>query len=305
MNREKITLKLLAKQKILILMSLPFVIWLIIFAYIPLWGWSMAFQDYAPAKGFFGQPFVGLKHFIALFKDATFLRALRNTVGMSSMGLALGFTAPIIFALLLNEVRFVKFKKFTQTVSYLPHFISWVTVAGIVTTMLSNEGVVNSILTGLGIVDKPIQFMGQANLFWIILTLSDVWKEIGWGAIIYLAAIAGIDQQLYEAAAVDGAGRWRRMFHITLPSIMPTITVLLIMSVGGLLNIGFERQMLLGNSLVKQYSLVIDQYALEYGIGMFRYSYGTAVGIFKSVVSLIIMFGANAFIRRKSEISLY
>jgi putative aldouronate transport system permease protein len=301
----RITTKLLFKQRSLIFMSFPFVVWLIIFAYIPLWGWIMAFQDFKPALGFFEQSWVGMKHFGNLFSDRIFLEALRNTIGMSLIMLAFGFTSPIVFALLLNEIGRKRFKLTAQTISYLPHFVSWVITASIVTTMLSNEGIINSTLMLLGIVDKPVGFMTSPKLFWVILAVAETWKEVGWNAIIYLSAIAGIDQQLYEAASVDGAGRWRRMFYITIPGIMPVIIILLILSIGGILNIGFERQRLLGNALVKSHSLSIDQYALEYGIGMFRYSYGTAIGIFRSVVSLILLFGANFFARKKLDTAVF
>lgn len=288
-------------QKALLLMALPFVIWLIVFKYIPIAGWTMAFQDYKPQNGLFDQAWVGLKHFKDLFNEPMFYQALENTLGMGILGIIFGTLSAIIFALLLNEMRFQKFKKFTQTVSYLPHFVSWVIVANIVTTMLSQEGPINALLMGLGIIDGPIGFMSNPDMFWGIITVSDVWKEMGWNAIIYFAAMAGVDPQLYEAAKVDGANRLRQMWHITLPSIRPVIIVLLILSIGNLINIGFEKQMLLGNNIVANKALVIDLYALDYGIGMFRYSFGTAIGIFKSVISIILILIANGFAKRIGE----
>ncbi|MFP4974221.1 ABC transporter permease [Paenibacillus sp. CN-4] len=297
--------KTFKNQKYLYLMSIPFVIWAFVFSYLPLWGWTMAFQKYKPARGFFEQKWVGFEHFKALFQDDQFLLALRNTLAMSGMGLVAGFIFPITFAILLNEVRLGVFKRFAQTISYLPHFVSWVVAAGIVTKMLSTDnGLVNDILLGLGFIDTPIQFMAQGHLFWGIVTLSDVWKETGWNAIIYLAAIAGIGPELYEAARVDGASRLRQVWHITLPGIRPTIIVLLIMSIGNLMNIGFEKQFLLGNNLVTDYSQVLDLYSLNYGLGMARYSFGTAINIFNSIISVTLLFTINGIFKRTTKESL-
>ncbi|OPJ65123.1 ABC transporter permease [Clostridium oryzae] len=301
-KNKKITLKKLKEQKFLILMSFPFVVWVIIFCYVPLAGWVMAFEDYMPGQSFFKQHWSGLKQFKMLFHDDQFYQTLVNTLGMSSLGLIFGFTIPIIFALLLNELRSIRFKRTVQTISYLPHFVSWVIASSIIIKMLSVDGgVVNIILMHLHLISKPLNFMAKPNMFWGIVTASDVWKETGWNAIIYLAAITGIDQELYEAAKVDGANRFKQMIHITLPGIRPTIMVLLIMSIGNIINIGFEKQFLLGNNIVKDKGYVIDWYALDYGIGLFRYSYGTAIGIFKSVVSIVLLFAANQFARRTGE----
>ncbi|WP_035172491.1 ABC transporter permease [Caldanaerobius polysaccharolyticus] len=303
-KRKRVNLKVLKEQKYLLFMSLPFVVWVIIFRYIPLWGWTMAFQDYRPGKPFFEQNWVGFKQFITLFTESTFYQVLRNTLAMSLLGLIFGFVVPIMFALLLNELRNIKFKRTVQTISYLPHFVSWVIVASIVTTMLSPSGTINTLLTKWGIVKAPVGFLTEPSLFWVIVTVADIWKETGWNAIIYLAAITGIDPELYEAARVDGANRLQQMWHVTLPGIRPTIMVLLIMSIGSLINIGFEKQFLLGNSLVKDYAYVLDWYALDYGIGLFRYSYGTAIGMFKSVVSIILLFIANSVAKRIDENSI-
>lgn len=286
-------------------MSFPFVIWLIVFKYIPLGGWLMAFQDYNPAKGVFDQEWVGLKHFKVLFSEPLFYSALKNTLGMGMLGLIFGTIFSIGFALLINEVRLLRYKKLTQTISYLPHFVSWVIVANIVVTMLAQEGPVNKFLMSLHIIKEPIGFMSNPDLFWGIVTVADVWKEMGWGAIIYLAAMAGVDQQLYEAARVDGASRWKQMWHITLPSIRPVIIVLLILNIGNLINIGFEKQMLLGNNIVAEKALVLDLYALNYGIGMFRYSYGTAIGIFKSLISVVLIVIFNNIAKKTGEGGLY
>ncbi len=286
-------------------MSLPFVLWVFVFNYLPVWGWTMAFQNFRPGRSFFEQEWVGLKHFIALLSDERFYLALRNTLAMSLLGLTIGFVVPIIFAVLLNEVRHSLFKRTVQTITYLPHFVSWVVVAGIVTKMLSTDGgIVNDLLLKFGFIDKPFQFMAEGSWFWGIVTAADLWKEMGWNAIIFLAAIAGLDSQLYEAAKVDGASRLRQMWHITLPGIRPTILVVLILNIGHLVSIGFEKQMLLGNSLVVDYSEVLELYALNYGIGLGQFSYGTAIGIFNSVVSIFLLFLANGIFKRYSNQSV-
>ncbi|WP_322907732.1 sugar ABC transporter permease [Paenibacillus campi] len=297
--------KVFKQQKFLYLMSVPFVIWAFIFSYVPLWGWLMAFQEFRPARSFFEQKWVGLDQFITLFQDQQFYLALRNTLAMSFLGLIFGFIFPVVFAILLNEVRGMMFKRTVQTVSYLPHFVSWVVVAGIVTKSLSTDGgIINELLVSLHIIDQPIQFMAQGKWFWGIVTASDVWKEMGWNTIIYLAAITGIDQEQYEASKVDGANRFRQMWHITLPGMRTTIIVLLIMSIGHLVSIGFEKQFLLGNNLVTDYSQVLDLYALKYGLEMNRYSYGTAISIFNSVISILLLFTANGIFKKTTKESI-
>lgn len=283
------------------LMSLPFFVHIVIFQYVPIWGWTMAFQDFKPTLGFFGQEWVGLRHFVALFTDDEFPRVMRNTLAMSTINLVLGTTASIALALSLNEVRNMGFKRSVQTISYLPHFVSWVVAANIVLTILASDGALNTLLVGLGIVDEPVIFMGRPRLFWWIIGLSNVWKGVGWGAIVYLAAIAGISPELYEAAEIDGAGRIARIRHITLPGIQTTIVVLLIINIGWIMNAGFEQPYLLQNTLVKDYSTNIDIFVLERGMGMGRYSFSTAAGIFKSVVSLTLVLGANALAKRLGQ----
>lgn len=275
-------------------MSTPFVVWIIIFKYIPLWGWTMAFQKYMPGRPFFKQEWVGLRYFITMFEDKLFYTVLRNTLAMSLLSLIFGFTLPIILAILLNEITVSPFKRTVQTISYLPHFVSWVIVASLFNKMLSIDGgVVNNILLALKIIDQPVQFMAKPEYFWGIVTLADVWKEIGWNSIIFLAAIAGISPDLYESAMVDGASRFRRIWHITIPGILPTVMVILIMSLGNIINIGFEKQFLMRNSLVSEYSDVLDLYILDYGISSGRWAFGTAAGMFKSVISIIMVFAAN------------
>lgn len=287
------------QQRYLYMMSLPFAVWIVIFSYVPVWGWLTAFQNYKPKNSILDQKWVGFENFIELFQDERFYIVLRNTLAMSTMGMIVGFTIPVIFALLLNEIKGQFFKRSVQTISYLPHFVSWVVVAGLVYKMLSTDGgAVNQLLMWLNIIDQPIQFMAKGNLFWGIVTASDLWKEMGWSSIIFLAAMAGIDPELYEASTVDGAGRFRKMWHITLPGIRTTFMVLFILSIGHLIGIGFEKQFLLGNPLVSDYSEVFDLYALKYGIQLSRYSYGTAIGIFNSVVSILLVFIANGIYKR-------
>ncbi|MEK5237314.1 ABC transporter permease subunit [Paenibacillus sp. FSL L8-0470] len=293
------------QQKYLYMMAIPFVLWAFVFNYLPLWGWTMAFQKYKPGKSFFEQKWVGLQYFRELFQDEQFFNALRNTLAMSIMGLLAGFIIPIIFAILLNEMRLQILKRFVQTVSYLPHFVSWVVAAGIISKMLSTDnGAVNDLLMGLHLISEPIQFMAKGHFFWGIVTASDVWKETGWNTIIYLAAISGIGPELYEAARVDGASRLQQVRNITLPGIRTTIVILLIISIGHLISIGFEKQFLLGNNLVRDFSQTLDLYALNYGLGMGRFSFGTSINIFNSVVSVILLFVANGIFKKITKESI-
>ncbi|MFF2090799.1 ABC transporter permease [Paenibacillus sp. NPDC058174] len=291
-------------QKYLYLMSIPFVLWILVFNYLPIWGWTMALQQYRPGLSFWDQQWVGFDHFRELFHDERFFAALKNTLAMSCMGLIAGFSIPIIFALLLNELRAPIFKRVVQTVSYLPHFVSWVVVAGIVSKMLSLDGGLNTILVNLGFIQEPVQFMAKSSWFWGIVTGSDLWKETGWNTIIYLAAMTSIDQEQYEAAKVDGASRIRQMWHITLPGIRSTIIILMIMSIGNLINIGFEKQFLLSNPMVADKAETLDLYALNYGLQLGRYSFGTAINIFNSVVAVALLFTANTIFKRISKESI-
>lgn len=304
--RKKPLRQVLYEQRYLLALSLPFIGWLVLFQFVPIWGWIIAFQDYKVARGVFGSEFVGLRYFVEAFTDARFWNAFRNTFAMSVLGIVTGFTLTPFLALMLNEMRILAFKRTVQTISYLPHFVSWVVVASmVIQSLATQDGVVNQVLVGLGIVDRPIQFMAIPEAFWFIATGASVWKETGWGAIIYLAAIAGVDRELYDAATVDGCGRWRKMRYVTLPGISSTIVVLLIMAIGNLARIGFERQLLLGNSLNIDFSEVIPIYVLRYGIGAGRFSFGTAVGVFNSVVSVFLLILANSVARRVREEGLF
>jgi putative aldouronate transport system permease protein len=293
-------------QKALLAMSLPFLVWLFVFKYIPLWGWSIAFQDFKPARGLFDQEWIGVEHFKFLFTDDNFWRVLRNTLGMSTINLVLGFVTAICLALLINEIRHIRFKKSVQTISYLPHFISWVVAASIVSYSLSLEnGIVNIVLVNLGIIDEPILWLGKEKWFWVINGLTEVWKNVGWNTIIYLAAITMIDPEQYEAADIDGASRFQRIRHITLPSLKPTIIILLIMNLGYILESGFEAQYLLGNPMNLSYSENLDIYVLKYGMSMGNFSIATAAGIFKTVVSFIFLFTANHIAKRFGQPRLF
>ena len=294
--------KLLGKQKLLILMSLPFVLYIILFRYIPLWGWTMAFQDYKPDKTFSQQTWVGFKWFVQLFTEKEFLLSLRNTVGMSLISTALGYITAILIAVFLNEVRYIGIKRFVQTVSYLPHFLSWVIVTGLVANVLSVEdGILNDILVGLGIVKSPIQWLAVQKYFWHIIGWTYVWKEVGWNTIVYLGAMTAIDPCLYEAAQIDGCGRLRKIWHITLPGIKPTIIIMMIMSAGHILDANFEMPYLLQNGMIQDVAETIDIYVLKYGFKLSRYGLATAAGIFKNVVNILLLVIANTIAKKSGE----
>lgn len=290
-SKQKLSWNLIWKQRYLFFMSLPFVVWIIIFKYIPLWGWTMAFQKVKPAT--FGLPiwereFVGLENFIEAFKDRIFMQTMINTIGISILQIGLGTIIAIAFAVLLNELIFSKFKKLTQTVSYLPHFVSWVIIASIAKNIFNDGGLIDTLAgTNLHLMST------NSPLIWLVIVVIDCWKEMGWNAIIYLSAMAGIDPGLYEAAQMDGANRFQKMWHITLPGIRPTIVVLLIMSIGGALNVGMERQMLLSNPLVQDHTMVLSWFSYLRGIGSSNYGLGTAIGVFQSLVSVTLLLIAN------------
>ncbi len=304
-KRVAISKKELIKQRPLLIWSAIFFVYGFIFYYLPLGGWIMAFQNYKNKTGFFHSKWVGLEKFKFLFSDVTFLRVIRNTFCMGALNLVFSTVLAITFAILLNEVKVTKIKKPIQTVSYLPHFLSWIIVTGILNDMLSSTGIVNELLVKFGIMDSTVPFFSIPWLFWPIVTFAHLWKETGWNAIIYLSAITSIDPTLYEAGSIDGAGRWQKIKHITLPGLRPTIIVLLIMNMGNLLNVGFEVQYLLGNDVVKSVSDTIDIYVLKWGISQSDYSLGTAAGIFKSVVSIAIILIANSIAKRHGEERLF
>jgi len=300
--RERTLFEKIITQRQLVYMSLPLILYVLLFSYVPLWGWTMAFQNYKPALSFANQQWAGLRWFHFLFKDPGFLRVLRNTLAMSLINMGLGYLTAISFALLLNELKHVGFKRIVQTISYLPHFLSWIIVTGLVATMLSVEnGAINDLLVFLKIIKEPILFLSEPKYFWGIVGFTYVWKEVGWNTIIYLAAMAGIDPALYEASEIDGCNRFHKMWFITLPGIKATIIIMMIMSIGHILDAGFELQYLLKNGLIQDVAETIDIYVLKYGIQSFNYSLATAAGMFKNVVNVTLIFLANWIAKRAGE----
>lgn len=305
MDYKKSVRKRLWEQRYLFLLLLPALIWVILICYAPMSGLYMAFINYTPkGKGYFRDliqsPFVGTAWFKYFFQT-DFFTIMRNTLATSFLTLLFAFPLPIFLAVCLNEIKSIRIKKFIQTSSYLPYFISWVIAANIFITFLSSEGVINKILLGLGLVQKEILFFQHGPYFWWIIAIANAWKVMGYNAIIYLAAISGISQDMYEAADVDGATRVQKIINITLPSLKPTIIIMLILAIGGILNTGFEQQLLMSNDSILNYSDVLDTYAYRYGLKNGMYSYGTAVGLFKSAVSFILVLGANKLSKRFND----
>lgn len=283
-------------------MILPGVLFVLIFTFIPLYGILIAFKEYnvvTGVKGIFESEWVGLANFKEFVTDLNFWNMLKNTLGINLLSLLITFPVTIIFAILLNEITSSHFKKLTQTVTYLPHFISWSIFGGLVISILSpSTGVVNFLLLKLGITDQAIHFLGNPDYFWLLAVLTNLVKELGWGAILYLAAIAGIDQEMYEAAYMDGASRFKRIWHITLPSITGTIVILLVFSISNILNSGFDQFYVLQNPLNIDASEVIDTYVYKVGLQEFRMEYATAVGLMKTVIAVFLLYFAN-FVAKK------
>ncbi|MFC3748040.1 ABC transporter permease [Paenibacillus sp. GCM10012306] len=291
-------------------MILPSIIFILIFSYIPMWGVLMAFKEYNMFEGFSASPWVGTMHFRMFFESPEFWSIVRNTFGISLLKLLIGFPAPIILALMLNEVKNIVFKSIVQTVTYIPHFISWVVVSGLVFSMLAvDNGAVNEVLVKMSLIDKPINWLSIPEYFWGILVSVGVWKEIGFGSIVYMAAIAGIDPAMYEAASIDGASKFKQIFKITIPSIAPVITIFLLLGVGNILNAGFEDILLLtknlNNGILMPYAQTVDTYVYQMGILNQRYSYATAAGLLKSVLSVLLLYVANTISRRFGKASLW
>jgi putative aldouronate transport system permease protein len=291
------------RNKYIYIMALPVIAYYIIFHYMPMYGAIIAFKEFNPALGIIRSPWVGFKHFKSFFEGVYFWRLIRNTLLISIYSLVWGFPAPIILALLLNEVKNNYFKRTVQTISYLPHFISLVVVCGIIKDFTSTDGVINDIIELLG--GERTNFLMKPEWFRPIYVGSGIWQEVGWGSIIYLAAITNIDPELYEAATIDGASRWKQTWHITLPGIVPTIVILLILRLGGLMSVGFEKIILLYNSATMETADVISSYVYRRGLLDFDYSFSAAVGLFNSVINLILITSANKFSRKISETSLW
>lgn len=294
----------LGREKELWFWTLLFLVWWVFFFLIPLYGIVYAFFDYTPGRALTLDRFVGLKNFISFFQTRDAWMIIRNTLVISTLNMTIGFIAPIILALQLDELRQGLFKRATQTISYLPYFVSWVVVASIVTTLLNSDGVVNEVLMNLGFIDKPIAFLTTGKYFYALITCVTIWKSLGWSTILYMSAIAGIDQSLYEAGAVDGITRWGMVRYITIPCIMPTIVLLFILNIGNFLNLGYEQNLLLGQSTTQEYWEIIDTYVYRYGIQMGRYSFSIAIGLMKSVIGLILVFVSNAIAKKYTEYSI-
>ncbi len=291
------------KEKFLYIMMLPVIMYFIVFHYAPMFGIILAFKNFSPFRGFVGSPWVGLRHFQNLFGSPEFGMILGNTIWISLIKLFWGFPAPIILALLLNEVRNAGFKRVVQTVSYLPHFLSWVIIGSLVTFMLSLNGPINELTKLFG--QEPRQFLLESSIFRSLLVVTDIWKGVGWGTLLYLASISGIDQNLYEAAYIDGAGRLKQTTYITIPSIKGVVIILFIFNIGGILSAGFEQIFILQNPMVRQVSEIVDTYVYKRGIVSAQYSFATAVGIFKSVVGLILISGTNYLAKKVGEEALW
>ena len=287
------------------LLCIPIIIWAAVFCYYPMYGLSMAFVNYAPGKQIWECSFVGFKYFQRFLGGTDFPRLMRNTLVMSGLNMTIGFICPILFAFMINELSGGKIKKFVQTASYLPHFISWVVAGSMVTQLLASDGVVNDLLLSLGLTDSRISFLQKGEWYWGLFTVVNIWKSLGWSTIIYLSAISGVDGELYEAGSIDGLGRLGLARHITLPSIMPTIILLWIMNVGNILSAGFDQHLIIGNSLTQQYWDVIDTYAYRYGVQQGYYSMGTAVSLMKSLVGFGLVLGTNAIARKASDTALF
>jgi putative aldouronate transport system permease protein len=293
------------RQKNLQVVMVPVVLWAIAIFYLPMLGNVIAFQDYEVYTGFTRSPWVGFKHFIAFFTNRFTPLLIRNTLAMSLLSLVFGTIAAIAFALLLNEIRRIGFKRVIQTISYLPYFVSMAVCANLFVQLLGRIGALNDMLMGAGMLREPFPFLEKPGLFWGILTLQGIWKNVGWNAIIYLAAISSIPDEIFEAAYIDGAGRARRMWSITLPSILPTIAVLLIMNSGYLIMGGFEQQLLMLNPLVLDVGEVLQTYVYKRGISGAQYSFAAAVGLFQSAVSILIILLVNRTSKRLADIALW
>ena len=286
------------------ILVIPSILFILVFSYVPMYGIIMAFQEFRLGDFPGASQWVGFKQFLSLFKDPNFGRVLRNTVVISLLKMAINFPIPIIFAVFVNELRVERFKRIAQTISYLPHFISWVVLAGIITNFLSmNDGLINDLVVAMG--GEKINFLGSSDWFRTVIVGTNIWKEAGWGTVIYLASLSAISPEYYEAATVDGANRFQRIRHITLPGIAGTIVILLVLQIGGLMNNGFEQIYLFQNDLNLSVSDVFETYTYKIGISGGQYSYSTAVGLFKNVVGMILIFTSNYAARRMGHATLY
>ncbi|MBW7454722.1 ABC transporter permease [Paenibacillus sepulcri] len=292
------------RNRYIYLMMSAGIIYFFLFKFIPVWGLLLSFQDYSPFKGFLGSSWVGFKHFSDLFQSGQFYIMARNTFVISILNLVFFFPLPILLALMLNEVRHELFKKVNQSIVYLPHFLSWVILVSLTFFVFSSDiGIVNKLIVASG--NQPVLFLSEPKFFWILLTLQNIWKDAGWGTIIFLAAIAGVDPARYEAAVIDGASRFRQIWHITLPAIRPTIIILLILRFGNMADVGFEQVLLMMNPLVSSVADVFDTYSYTQGIVGGKISVGIAVGMFKGVVGLVMVVTANKIVKKLGYEGIY
>ncbi|WP_081543076.1 ABC transporter permease [Streptococcus pneumoniae] len=298
-SKIQLTVEHIQKYWILYLMMIPATVLLILFTYGPMYGIIMAFQDFTVFKGYTGSPFVGLKHFQRLFSDPLFYRLFKNTFMVGVLDFLFSFPAPLIFALILNEVRKVRFKSVVQSISYLPHFIPLVVMVGIIFELFGSYGIINSLLSSLGM--EPISFFTKSEWFLPLYIVSGVWKTIGWGSIIYMGALTNIDSTLYEAADMDGANRWHKMWHVTLPSLRPTVVTLFILNAGGIMQVGFEKVFLMSSPATYEVSDVLSTYVYRQGILNSDFSYSAAVGLFNNIVALLFVLLANKIAKKLGE----
>lgn len=289
---------------LLYVMILPAVIYFLVYHYYPMYGMIISLFDYVPTKGITGSDFVGLKHFKAFLSDPYFFRTMRNTLSINLLLLVFGFPFPIIFAILLNELRSSKLRKVTQTITYMPHFISTVVICGLMLDFCKSNGMISSIVTTLT-GQEPFNLFSKSAFFQPLYVMMCIWQEFGWDSIIYFAALTGIDQSLYEAADIDGANRWKKIVHVTLPGIAPTIVILLIMRIGNMMTLGWDKILLLYNPMVYEKADVISTYVYRIGLMNFEYSFATAVGFFNSVINFILLITANAVSRKINDTSLW
>lgn len=297
-------LKDLRRDKYLYLLGLPGALFFLIFKFAPMWGVVISFQNFSPFAGITGSEWVGLEHFQRFFTNPDFMLLFRNTMAINLLNLVLFFPLPIVLSLLLNELRSVVYQRVIQSIVYMPHFLSWVIISGLTFLMFAKgEGLVNKMLEGLGL--ARIDFLTNPDTFWGMLTLQSIWKECGWGTILFLAAMASIDPGVYEAAKIDGAGRVRQMWHITLPAIRNVIITLLILRLGHMLDVGFEQVFLMYNGAVSHVAEVFDTYVYRVGIQQGEFSYSTAAGLFKSIVGLVLVVVANWISKKMGEEGVY
>ena len=299
---ERIIIEL-KKDKYLYILSIPIFLYFILFKYLPMFGLTLAFKDYNIMRGVLDSKWVGLRYFKEFFSSVYFGRTLLNTLIISIMDIAIGFPIPIIFALLLNELRNKYFKKIVQTVSYLPHFISMVVICGMITDFFSTDGLISLLISKFG--GENMNYIGDAAYFRRIFAGTNIWQQMGWNSIIYIAALAGVDKELYEAAMSDGASRWKQLIHVTLPGISGTIIIMLIMRLGQVLSVGYEKIILLYTPQTYDVADVISSYTYRAGIINNRYSYSIAVGMFQSVINVIILLTANSISKKVTETSLF